>query len=123
VQIGHQPGELCQFAKKGHKDFVVVHTNGIHLVNLYFCGCTSSPEPRRQLLREQWWPATVIDPQTVVTFAVLNIFHRLSLQGKVSAYDFYGSLKNATDGFGLSKPPVSTNIHTCAARQLTEQSP
>jgi hypothetical protein len=111
VQIGHRPGELCQFFKKAHKDFVVVHTNGIHFVDVYFCGCSKAPEPRRQLLREGWWPATVIDPQTAVTFSVLGTFHPLSLQGKVSAYDFYRSLENATHGFGLQKPPVSACFH------------
>jgi hypothetical protein len=110
VQIGHRPGEFCQFAKKGHKDFVVVHTNGLHFVDVYYCGCNKAPEPRRQLLREGWWPATVVEPQTAFTFAVLSTFHRLSLQGKISAYDFYRSLEIATDGFGLQKLQASVQF-------------
>lgn len=107
IQIGHPLGQRCQFRSPGHKDFVVIHTNGIHHVGLDFCGCTSAPEHRRQLLREGWWPATALEPQTCSTFSVLNLFHLLSLQGKLSAYDFYRSMEYATENFGLRKLPVS----------------
>lgn len=107
IQLGHPLGQRCQFRKPGHKDFVVIHTNGIHLIDVDFCGCTSAPEHRGQLLREGWWPATALDPQTCSTFAVLNMFHLLSLQGKLSAYDFYRALEYATENFGLKKLPVS----------------
>jgi hypothetical protein len=107
LQFGHKLGERCQFRRPAHKDFVVIHVNGIHLVNVDFCGCTLAPVQRRQLLRGGWWPATALDPQTCTTFAALNLFHLLSLQGKLSAYDFYRSLEYATDNFGLQRLPVS----------------
>lgn len=107
VQLGHPPGERCQFAHPGHKDFVVLHVNGIHFVNVDFCGCSPAVEHRQQLLRSAWWPATPLEPQTCSTFAVLNLFHLLSLQGKLSVFDFYRSLEHATVNFSLKKPPVS----------------
>jgi hypothetical protein len=107
VQLGHPPGQRCQFAHPGHKDFVVLHVNGIHLVNVDFCGCGPAVEHRQQLLRSGWWPAMPLEPQMCSTFAVLNLFHLLSLQGKLSAFNFYRSLEYATANFSLKKPLVS----------------
>jgi hypothetical protein len=60
-----------------------------------------------QLMRAQWFPATVHRPGTVVTFRTLRLFHALTIQGKVNAYDFYNGLVRITDGAGLSTPKVS----------------
>lgn len=87
----------------------VIHTNGIHVVNLQFCSCTS--EDRRTLfLRLAWWPATALDPRTCATFSVLRQFHLLNLQGKLTIYDFYKSLELATDNTGTVDIPVSTLV-------------
>lgn len=108
VQLGHPPGRLCQFRSAGHKDFVVLHINGIHFVNVDFCGCNLAGESRQQLMRASWWPATPLEPQTCATFALMNQFHLLSLKAKVSAFDFYRSLEYLTHNFGLEKLPVRT---------------
>ena len=39
-------------------------------------------------------------------FNVLNTFQLITLQGKVSAFDYYYSLKHKSDNTGLSKPKV-----------------
>jgi hypothetical protein len=44
---------------------------------------------------------TPLDPQTYSTYAVLNLFHLLSLQGKLSVFDFYWTLEYATVNFSL----------------------
>jgi len=41
------------------------------------------------------------------TFAVLRLFHNLSLQAKTTAYDFDKVLGLLTDATGLSELPVS----------------
>jgi hypothetical protein len=64
--------------------------------------------PVVQFMRAQWFPATVFRPRTVVTFRTLRLFHALTIQGKVNAYDFYNGLVRVTDGAGLSKPKVSS---------------
>jgi hypothetical protein len=60
-----------------------------------------------QLMRAQWFPATVLRPCTVVTIRTLRLFHVRTIQGKVNAYDFYNGLVRITDGVGLSKLKVS----------------
>jgi hypothetical protein len=60
-----------------------------------------------QLMRAQWFPATARRPRTVVTLRTLRLFHALTIQGKVNAYDFYNGLVRITDGAGLFKPKAS----------------
>ncbi|KAG2107820.1 hypothetical protein DEU56DRAFT_920537 [Suillus clintonianus] len=55
----------------------------------------------KQLLRMRWYPATVSEPRTAATFTVLQHFHILSFESKVSAYEFYQSLARRTDNSGL----------------------
>ncbi|EEB94303.1 hypothetical protein MPER_06900, partial [Moniliophthora perniciosa FA553] len=55
-----------------------------------------------QLLRSRLYPATVVEPTTAFTFRMLEFFHDLTLQGKVSVYDFYHALETRTDGASLT---------------------
>ncbi|KAJ7822848.1 hypothetical protein B0H13DRAFT_2241584 [Mycena leptocephala] len=93
VQLGHPVGERCTGSECGNKNFVVLHTNGIHQVNVDFCGCANSLNAGAQeiqLLRFGWFPATHERPRTAATFAVLDQFHQETLQAKTTMYDFYG---------------------------------
>ncbi|KAG1721611.1 hypothetical protein EDB19DRAFT_1646367 [Suillus lakei] len=93
IQLGHNPGERCRNPHPSAGDnFVVIGLDGVHEVVLDFCGCTSAQVRYTQLLRMQWYPATVSEPQTAATFVVLQHFHILSFESKVSAYEFYHSL-------------------------------
>ncbi|KAG6836043.1 hypothetical protein H0H93_012007 [Arthromyces matolae] len=103
-QLGHG-GLSCPFAQPGHKDFVLLHVNGIHTFQINYCGCNPEYQPYQQLLDVAWFPATPLEPQTAATFDVLRQFHVLNLQGKVSGYDFYKSLELLTDASRLSKMP------------------
>ncbi|KAK6996617.1 CxC2 domain-containing protein [Favolaschia claudopus] len=118
VQLGHPPGETCASPQHGYSEFVVVHDNGIHLVNINYCGCDSSTraEPHIQLLRAGWYPASDERPQTAVTFTALDRFHLLTLQAKMTAYDFYAVLERLTDNTGL-KPSDRYQIFLRVARQ------
>lgn len=78
------------------------------MIKYSLCGCRLQDlDPIVQLMRAQWFPATAIRPRTVVTLRTLRLFHALTIQGKVNAYDFYNGLVRITDGAGLSKPKVS----------------
>jgi len=55
VQLGHSQANSVQ-RENACKDFVVIHTNGIHLVNVDYCVATRSPIA--PLLRTAWWPST-----------------------------------------------------------------
>ncbi|KAI0060333.1 hypothetical protein BV25DRAFT_1783282, partial [Artomyces pyxidatus] len=119
IQLNHPPGKACSYPLAGHKDFVVIHTNGIHTVSLDFCGCNAAEgiERRQQLLRTGWWPATPLNPQTAATFQCMDTFHLLSLQGKVTGYDFYKSLQLRTDNSGLTEVPDRLASFMMMARQ------
>ncbi|KAJ7105657.1 hypothetical protein C8R44DRAFT_639050 [Mycena epipterygia] len=102
VQLGHPPGYNCPSASNAHKDFVVIDVTGIHTVQVRFCECDSRIKHRQQLMRVQWWPATVKKPQTCATFAVIRFFQTMNCLGKLSAHDFVRSLELLTNNDGLS---------------------
>ncbi|KAJ7462644.1 hypothetical protein B0H11DRAFT_1734840 [Mycena galericulata] len=119
IQMGHPPGEICASPHAGHSDFVVIHDNSIHQVNVDFCGCEDrlkAGEPYIQLLRAGWYPATDDRPQTAATFTVLDKFHLHTLQAKTTAYDFYSVLERLTDSTGV-KPPNRYQVFLRMARQ------
>ncbi|KAI0702783.1 hypothetical protein C8T65DRAFT_579081 [Cerioporus squamosus] len=106
VQLGHDPGDRCFNPKRAFADdFVVLDVMGIHEVGLDFCGCDKNYgiDHTTQLLRACWYPATCVDPKTAATFTLLEHFHVLSLQSKVSGWEFYTTLSRRSDNTG-TKP-------------------
>ncbi|KAG1855591.1 hypothetical protein F4604DRAFT_1883229 [Suillus subluteus] len=98
VQLGHRPGEECNNHRAAYdNDFVVINIHRIHEIKLDYCGCRHAPSHYKQLLHLQWFPATMINPRTAATFAVIEFFHLLSFESKASAYKFYHSLTRRTD--------------------------
>jgi hypothetical protein len=87
----------------------VIDTSGIHRVRYQLCGClqVGGSEPVVQLMRAKWWPASMKRPQVVVTFRTLELYHAISIQGKVNGYDFYNGLVRITDGTGVLAIKVS----------------
>lgn len=110
VQLGHAPGFHCAHPHPAPQEFTVIHSNGLHHVNIDYCQCDnvgSAGTHPQQLLRRGWFPATHIEPQTCAMFAVLSLFHMLNLQGKIAGYDFYSGLEKLTDNTGIGKIKVS----------------
>lgn len=107
-QLGHR-GRSCPNSLTGPADFILLDATGFHNINIDFCGCISPPAPSRftQLLRVGWFPASLELPRTAFTFGVLNLFHKLTLQGKTTVYDYYHTLMNITDAMHLEKMRVS----------------
>ncbi|KAG2126618.1 hypothetical protein DEU56DRAFT_872880 [Suillus clintonianus] len=103
VQLGHE-GMPCLCPQRGHISFVVIHTNAIHRVHVDFCGCHQRISHRQQLLRCEWYPATLHFPQSACTKRVLEFFLVLTWSSKVSGYEFYSSLERLTDNTGLNVP-------------------
>ena len=98
IQLGHCPWDVC--TNPSTRPFTVVHTNGIHLVDVQFCACDQAGNHGshvQQLLRRRLFPATSTDPQTATTFALLESAHILSVQSKLSLYDYYISIEALTD--------------------------
>ncbi|KAG1769718.1 hypothetical protein EV702DRAFT_1181707 [Suillus placidus] len=103
IQLGHTPSDRCFNPRPSTADdFVIIDINGIHEVALDFCGCDIAQVRYKQLLRVRWYPATTTDPQTAATFNVLEHFHLLSYESKISAYEFFHGLARRTDNTGLS---------------------
>ncbi|KAF7305332.1 CxC2 domain-containing protein [Mycena chlorophos] len=103
IQFGHG-GRRCVRPVAGHRDFVVIHRNGVHEVAVDFCGCEQQEEEFLQLLRGRWFPATSGRPQTCATFDCVNLFDCLSHEANTSARRFYTVLELLTNGAGR-KPP------------------
>ncbi|KAF8131200.1 hypothetical protein EV363DRAFT_1165737 [Boletus edulis] len=102
VQLGHLPGHPCHNPDPCFDDdFTVIDTTGIHSVSLNFCNCGHAPSQFQQLLRFAWFPATTLRPRTAATFRVLELFHMLSLESKISGYEFYSSLSRLVNNTGL----------------------
>lgn len=104
-QLGHLDLR-CSDPAPSHKDFSVMDTNGIHYIAVDFCGCETKISRRQQLLREDWYPATVHWPQTCATGRMLKQFHILTLTGKIPVYDYYNALERLTDNTGVDVPKV-----------------
>lgn len=119
VQLGHAYGRSCPTKLAANAAFRVFHSNGIHHVAIDQCRCYGV-DLYQQLLRIGWWPGTPLEPKSAATFEVLNHFHILNLQGKVTGYSFYQALEYQTDNTGLEPPPVrlsSLALTICSADQ------
>ncbi|KAJ7828015.1 hypothetical protein B0H14DRAFT_2594831 [Mycena olivaceomarginata] len=100
------PRERCTRPQAAHVDFIVLHDNGIHTVDLDFCACDRPCvlSTISSSCATAWFPASDGRPQTAATFLVLDQFHLHTLQAKTTAYDFYAVLERLTDNAGV-KPP------------------
>lgn len=112
VDLGHE-GKPCPNKSSliAPSKLVVIASNGIHQINVHWCSCSRSigkaSEKMIQLLRLQWFPVSPFRPATAVTFECLNLFHKMTVQGKLTGYDFYQSLMHLTDNTDINPPRVS----------------
>ncbi|KAL0572308.1 hypothetical protein V5O48_009654 [Marasmius crinis-equi] len=104
-QLNHFRG-VCTSSKRAYRRLLVLHTNGIHRVNLRFCDCPKAIPQFQQLLRRRLYPGNLRKGRiaTVATFEYLDSLHTLSLTTKGSVYDFYRGLEKMTDATGQSLP-------------------
>lgn len=110
ITLGHTDGSICHASVAAPRSFVVIHTNGMHPVNIQFCQCSQvhkSGTRVQQLMRHRLFPATLTDPSTCCTFAVLKHFHTTTLQSKITTFDYYMTLEKMTDNTGLGIRYVS----------------
>jgi hypothetical protein len=98
---------------QGPKNFTIIHTNGLHTVDIRFCGCHNAPPRYAQLLLYSLYPATPEYPETAATFDVLQLYQFLSVQSKISGDQFYTSIARLTDNTGLDSPPVCFTLVKC----------
>ena len=103
LQLGHPEGDPCPYPSKKHQ-LTVFDLSGVHQVVVQFCTCDpiNAAARREQLIDETWFPATLVRPNTVFTFTLLDFFHQLQTQNKTNLYDFYNSIVRLSDSAGLS---------------------
>ncbi|KAG2097508.1 uncharacterized protein F5147DRAFT_777956 [Suillus discolor] len=116
VRLGHSD---CICPERGHVHFLVIHVNGVHHVNVTFCGCECRISHWQQLLQSDWYPSTVYQPQTACTRRVLEHFHVLMLSSKVSALEYYKTLEHLTDNTGIETPKASLLLAIPTSLSLT----
>ncbi|KAF8993591.1 hypothetical protein BDZ89DRAFT_972725 [Hymenopellis radicata] len=107
IQLAHPSGVTCLCPTSTTQEFVILHTNGVHTVNLAFCGCSDNSETylHRQLLQSSLWPSTPTQPRTAVTFGLLKLTHSLNRTGKLPAWDIWKSLEALTvDRLDITPP-------------------
>ena len=105
LQLGHHPSDWCTNPQRSGRPFTVLHTNGVHHVEIAFCECTEAAKYGtrvQQLRRRRLIPATTTNPQTACTFALLKGAQLLSLQSKLSLYDYYLFIEQSTDATGTA---------------------
>ena len=97
ITLGHTIGGECPAPIGYVADFTVLHTNGIHILGVAFCGCRGSADFRNLTLSNSWWPATPTYPHTAVTFSLLRFAHSLNCNGKLPTWDLWRSLSELTE--------------------------
>lgn len=103
----------CPSPDSSFQKILVIDLNGAHYVNIQFCACKDRPEwieHYRQLLRMGWYPASFDRPRTAFTFDLLDTYHKLALQGKLSVYDFYAAVMQKSDNRGRRKVIVRKSV-------------
>lgn len=101
----------CLNPVNGHKDFTVLHPNGLHSISIKYCGCQKALPHHIQLLRRGLYPATQQRPRTCASFRLLELLHLLSLTSKGSLYDFNRALEKLSAGAGLNAPKVEVRFY------------
>ncbi|KAK7029968.1 CxC2 domain-containing protein [Favolaschia claudopus] len=96
----HHDGICPHFRLAPNKNFVVIDTNGLHDLELYYCDCGKGSSFPVQLLRRKWFPSTGNRPGTAATFNVLRNYHLMSLESKCSMGEFYNTLSRLTNNSG-----------------------
>lgn len=107
-QLGHGGHPCRRPAPKVH-EMVVMDTEAIHTVQYRYCGCDKADRANNleQLMRNEWYPATTVDPATCATFRSLETFRTLNVVGNINVHDFVGSMERQTDPAQVEKVPVS----------------
>ncbi|KAJ3963950.1 hypothetical protein EV361DRAFT_956450 [Lentinula raphanica] len=95
IPLGHESG-ICPNPQSSIK-FIITHSNGVHGTRVSFCNCFGSGTRIEQLMRAKLFPGSAVEPISAFSFSLLKDYDLLSLQGKVSAYDFYFYIRRRTD--------------------------
>jgi hypothetical protein len=102
-QLGHG-GFPCPFPTEKVYKMTIIEAPVIHQLTLRYCKCEKSDEADNleQLMRNQWYPATVTDLGTCATFLSLEAYRLYNVVGNLNVKDFITSLERVTDATATS---------------------
>ena len=107
LYLGHH-GERCPNLSITHpRPMTAVHTNGFHKFGIQFCHCKGGASQAIQLSNHGYFPGTMVQPETVFSFGVLENFHAHTLSSKKSLYDYHDALVKMTNAAFPQAVPVS----------------
>lgn len=108
IVSAHEGGGLCPHRRPNETTIplTVVDVSGVHMIAFAYCYCPGRLEPLQQLLALQLWPATIRQPATVFTFAMLDDYHHHSLASRKSAQDYWEVLRRKTNNDFPEEVPV-----------------
>jgi len=107
----------CENPIACHSNFVIIHTNGIHKVSIWYCGCSRAVPQHIQLLQPNLYPASQLSIRTCTSFQLLKLLHIFSLTMKASTYDFYCALEQLLDNTRIAKPHYRYHALSCMVLQ------
>ncbi|KAL1749560.1 hypothetical protein FB107DRAFT_280582 [Schizophyllum commune] len=104
-QLGHG-GLPCLYPEDRIRNMVVLDEH-VHTIKFRYCACrlVNAPDHVSQLLRNRWFPATSIDPETCATFDILDFLRLASVHANVNAHNFHKVLQSRTDPLRLKWLP------------------
>ena len=106
LYLGHH-GERCPNLSITHpRPMTAVHTNGFHKFGVQFCHCEGGASQAIQLSDHGYFPGTMVQPETVFSFGVLENFHAHTLSSKKSLYDYHDALVKMTNAAFPQDVPV-----------------
>ncbi|KAI4517040.1 hypothetical protein K525DRAFT_211789 [Schizophyllum commune Loenen D] len=93
-QVGHG-GQACPAPQSTVYSMTVIAPTHICRLKIRYCACSRGDRAThvQQLLREGWYPATVIEPATCATFTALDHFALLTTVATTNVRDFISSLQ------------------------------
>ena len=111
LHLGHA-GSPCPHVESSKADWAmtIVHTNGVHSVNVRFCLCHGAAERWGQLIACRLFPATLDLPKTAFTVSLMKLSHLISLSAQSSVHSLSQALRRLTNDPFVDKVLVSTFI-------------
>lgn len=115
LRLGHY-GHICPALTTSEVErkisrVTVVDSNGLQDVRVQYCDCThpeafTTTSRPLQLWSSGLWPSTYERTRTAFSHQSLRYFHHLTMQSKVSAYDYIKTLERLTDNRFVSEVKV-----------------
>ncbi|TFK60905.1 hypothetical protein BDN72DRAFT_904576 [Pluteus cervinus] len=108
ISLGHGGQHCPNILPTASCPLTFVHTTGIHIVFVTFCGCQGAKADLLQLTEAHFFPATVERPErpdTAFTFAFLEDLHIQVLTSKKSVFDHHSAIQRLTDAVSPQTVP------------------